>query len=479
MINQREGRPVGSFILTLPFLASVVVSPLWFLDAPRAGPDLATLWLLCLAATFALAAKYPRIDESSLWLWILVFLFGVGYFGKTAFVGYWMEQSEVMDKLNPDWEWITETDLVRGLRTSMLAMLVATGTALVFRQAPQSSPTTGQVVAQRLLVATVCVSAAVAGLSLLRSALGIGVMGVEGAELPLGIDTAIFRVQSAVLPAALIGLLWLAHNSRRPALYAAFVGLLALHFITLALVSASKAGVLNLIVLLVFFWLCTGAFTIRRLAIMGVLGVAAVVFFAVSNELRALRVDGLTLSEGFAALAEAGSVDVLQGMRAALRAIFLRVSGVDGLWFVTGQAEVGFVDLSRLDDLVKMGMVEYYTREIVGITWLQDFRAPGFVAAVALPFGLIGIFFLIPLLLAYAAFWRYLGRYSFHTPVRVYFGAFALQYLMEGTFRWQDFVAALFGMALMVVLLAWILGKPLGLAVRAVVSPRLMTQGKT
>lgn len=431
---------MNSLPLSLPLVLTVVLGPAVAFgrgDLPVHG---LVLWPLSALAAVAVAARFRRIDSDTLWTWLLLALFVVGYFAKSFFAAVWLTREGSLEALNPEWSRFTMDDIAVGYEVTCLAFLAFVANL------PWSSRTKAvlaqpDVSAQRTRVSLVVLAIAALLLLGLRAALGIGVMGLDSSGLPLGVDTLLFRAQSSLIPALLLVVMWAGERTGRRAESNLAALALAVHLAAVAAVAASKAGLIYLALYVVGLWVACDRLSRARQLLLLLLGFLAVFTFGLGAELRTLRIEGLTLSEAAKAMADTGESFSIVSIRNGLRAIFLRITGVDGIWFVIGDPVWSAATFQERISAVWHGsIVELYTRQIVGVTWLQDFRAPGFVGAFVLLLGVPGLLLNLLLGPALSFLWVLIGRLPGTPALAAFSAAFVLQMLMDGTFRWQDFV---------------------------------------
>lgn len=462
-----------SLPLSIPLLLIVALGPAITFDIGGLSYVAVALWMLTAVAALSIAVKIRRVDAGTLWVWIVLGLFAIGYFAKTFSAAAHYASEGSLSGMNPEWSEFSDADLLAGYEVTGLAFLAFVGGLPFWKfvgaptQAVRHRP-------ERVRASLIVLSVIVLVLALLRVALGIGVMGVESDEIPFGIDTLVFRAQSSLIPACLLVIMWSGARSGDLRVSNLAIVVLGLHLVAIATVSASKAGLIYFAVYVLFHWIVCNQFTLRRQLILGALCALAVIAFVAGAELRTLRIDGMSLLEAVETLTAEGNLVRSFALDEGLRAIFLRVSGADGIWFVLSDPYWQTASVSeRVSGLWHSSIRDIYTREIVGVTWLQDFRAPGFVAAFMLVVGQGGIALCALVGPLTVTLWKIIGRAPGAPALLVFAAVFLLQVLMEGIFQWQDFAAFLITLPFAVTLSLWLEGAPAWEVTRSLLPRRI------
>lgn len=464
--SRRPRVGMTSLPVSVPLLLVIALGPIvsfGFEAMPIAG---IVLWAATTLVGLALALRLPRLDARSLWIWIVLGLFAVGYFGKTFYAATWLDGHGDLSDLNPEWGAFSDADLLRSYEVVSAAFLVFAA-GLLFTARPTALDEAPPYRRSRVRSAIAGIAVVVLALTLLRGALGIGVMGLETEGLPFGIDTIIFRAQSSLIPALLLVLMWAGERNEDTLSSALAILVLGLHLVAIAAVSASKAGLIHFAAYVLFLWIVSNRLTPKRELLLALIGVAAIGFYVVGAEFRVLRVDGLSFSEALETVWSVEDAPFADLSNEGLRAIFLRISGAEGTWFVLSDLAGSAASMiDRLAAVWSTSIRDVYTRQIVGVTWLQDFRAPGFIGALLLVFGLagVGLCLLIGPLVSFA--WRLVGHFP-AAPAQLAFSAvFLLQTLMEGIFQWQDLAVFALTLPVAAVFAGWLAGAGLPAAAR-------------
>ncbi|HUL66583.1 MAG TPA: hypothetical protein VLW55_18440 [Burkholderiaceae bacterium] len=436
----------------------------------RALPSSAlVLWGLSTLAAVLVAARFRRIDAQTLWIWIVLALLVVGYFAKTFYAAQWLFEFKSLTDLNPEWSDFDKSDLLTGYQVTCAAfVLFVLGAIASLQGEPRPEEIQHGTLRPRMALAGILVIVLL--LAPLRGFLGIGVMGVESEELPYGISTLIFRAQSTLIPALLLVLVWSGERRGDRLLSMLATLLLGVHLVVMAAVSASKAGLFYFAAYMLCLWIISARLTRLRQVILGAVGVAALAFFVLGADLRVLRIEGLSLADAIEALQQGSEISASARLDQGLRALFLRISGADGLWFVLGDHGYSVPLIGRWQAIWATSLRDFFTRDIVGVVWLLDFRSPGFVAALIMVLGLAGVALCVMIGPVIAALWRTLGSLPGAPALRAFFAVFLLQTLMEGIFRWQDLIA--FSLAILVAVLfaIWLRGGSVAFLMRDLVT---------
>lgn len=426
--------------LGVPLILIVIVGPVVAFGPGSLPLPTLILWALTALAAVAVIARYRRIEASTLWLWLLLTLLALGYFAKSTLAAMWLQREGSLEELNPEWAHLTIDDIVLGYGISCLAFLGVVA-SLGWSLRPRALAATAEISLHRVRAALVVLASAVIALAALRGALGIGVMGVETENLPLGLDSVVFRVQSSLIPALLLVVMWSGEASSRRMESNLAAMVLGIHLLAVSAVAASKAGPIYLVVYVVGLWIACGRMTRDRTVLLALLGLLAVLAFVIGGEMRIHRIEGLPLAEAAAvALLDGEPVSLLSSIGDGLQTILLRISGADGIWFVTTDPVWSAATINeRLMAVWDASIVDLYTRDVVGVTWLQDFRAPGFIGAFLLVFGAPGLLLCTLVFPALSVLHMALSRAPGAPALMAFSAAFITYALMDGTFRWQDF----------------------------------------
>jgi hypothetical protein len=442
--------------------ATEAVSPLAAYD-----PDVAWLFLAAGGATAVLLATLGRAPAESLWVWILLLVFVIGYFIQTLMVAeYAHDPTFVVTRLNGEWGWIDHRVLVDGMRAftpPFIAFVLAAVVWLLVIRGRDVTPLPPDAIRSRLLVLVVVAAAASVGLAAVRWTLGIGVMGLTVTELPFRLHTVIFRSQSQLLPPIFLLAIW---ASDRPGFRQVWITAMAAalgHAVLLSLLATSKAGVVWFALPILFMWICSKTFTRARLSLLPLTAAGLVILYPLIGAWRIARIgaeSGLSPEQASVALQNLASTSTLDVVKEVVPQIVVRVTGAAGVWFTLRQS-TSPNDWMALWREGKEPLALVFTREVYDVTAANDFRAPGLVAAFFLIAGQTGS------LAVWAGFtwligvtWLWIGRLRTGPVARAVVGYQLALFAMEGTLQFQDLAIAVLVALFLDLLYRWWLTQP-------------------
>jgi hypothetical protein len=436
------------WLVLVPFAAVVVV--MLGAEAPLRAP--AVEWsLVSFAAAVALVSRLAGPAVRTLWAWIVLGLFLLGYLLQSALaLSLGGDPTALARGIGSDMTWVTPAIVVDALvrigRAAVVAFLTATVALEIVARAgtaPARSPDRVEPRYVWRLIAACAVASLV--LAFLRFVLDIGVLGRETVHLPWRFDTVIFRSQSHLLPALFLYALWAAERAGRSRLAiaagAAFFG----HQVVVSLLSTSKSGLVWFALPVLFLWLCDRGLTRRRLAFVGAVLAAVIVGYPVVTALRQARVQtpGVQSAGDVAhtvAHLLATQPPTVMAQETARRLI-VRVNGAAGVWFtLSAAAREGGLD--RLWPDRRVPLIRYYTRDICGVTRPGDFRQPGLVAAFLLAGGPYDVWLWVVFVGGWAFAWWAAGRMWTAPVARALMAVHMLVFANEGTLSWPDLATA-------------------------------------
>jgi hypothetical protein len=420
-------------------------------------PYLVRLMLGSMAACALLLTRLHRTPRQTLWAWLLLALFLQGFYLKSFLFARNVNSAAYLAE-NPELTWVSIHTIAAGfhyITLAFVAFCVAGWVALDPRLAPAPlpPPAGGDGEAARLAIrVAVAVTLLSAAAGIVQAQLGIGVMGVESTRLPLRLDTLIIRSRTDVAPVFLYLAVWILDGSRdrrRWSLVLALLGLLALLD---GIISTSRGSFVRLGLPVLFLWILTGRLTRRRVLLMGLVLAITILLHPLFSAMRLMRMQtSLGLWDALATSVSA-SRDLGDGQSSELAILgnmANRVSGAEGVWFSMDVMPEG-IDVARIaESLFGEPVHVYYTRSVVGITLLTDFRAPGVVGAFMLLGGTTGLLVFPALYVAaFSALWNSLAKLR-SAPVALAVSASWFLYItMEGALQYQSLVSLLAVVAL-------------------------------
>lgn len=402
------------------------------------------------AGTFALLSSHREPVKNILWVYVYLAVFLIGYFFKTFLVLYYLNNDIPLEQLNPEWIEVNKPLVLRAyLEFSMhyfLFWMTVIGFSICskdrlnkldgYRAQFSSDPL-------RLLLFVSTISFT---LYVVRDLLGIGQMGIEAVRLPFFIDTIIFRLQSAIIPSILMFCVFAFHKNGKNTLKNLAALIFILHYVGTAIAALSKSGlILGLTSLFLLFYMMGGISRSMKIAL-GIGAFLSVFFYQLGWTLRSAELTGTLNAMSFEEIISVTVVDVVTEPLNVLIAIANRITGADGIWFVLSDSmDTGLLD--RLAQVQELGLRDYFTREIVGVKWAEDFREPGFVGSFILLGDSLGSLCLTLGLLIVCKFaWTWMQRSPIFSVLSAYSAMYLLVLLVGGTFLAGDFISYLLGM---------------------------------
>lgn len=409
--------------------------------------------LLNLAGALAASLLMFRIGSSGRengWAWAIVGVFVIGYFVKSYVVA-----GRLADPSMAAWlpgvvlSSASIANIRKSYRISMEAFAAVCLTCTFMASRGSGRPSKCRVAPSwtlRLLLAFLAIGI----FSLLvRAELGIGFMGVvPGSRLPLRLDTAIFRLQSDVVPAFLLLAVWLAGCSGSGFASIAAVTSFIAFSAAGSVVSGSKGGLLTAALALLSLWAVGDKLTWARIgAVVACALLGALVLFPIMAFARLARHQGVaTISEAWHSGVD-HTLSAPVSLDSAVTPIILRVTGADGLWVAADDVPQE-LSLHRVAHFIHEPIMTYYTRQVFGETDPATFRSPGIVAALLLIGGPDGlVVFVILYVVGVSVLWRLARHLRTSAVAKALVATFAFGFTMEGTLQLQMVIALLFNIA--------------------------------
>jgi len=351
-----------------------------------------------------------------IWMAIFLLIFVLGHYFRSYLAFSTLKSGESLATLNPEWESVDWDIVSYGLTVATAALLLFLIFTFVFVRPPKNHTppylkTDISIANNEYLIPILFLCSLISLASIaLRLHLGIGRMGFETVRLPLQLDTVIFRIQSVLLPITFLFLAFIFHQLNRLAVRNFSITILLIHYVLISMSSLSKSGLaFGIISIAVLFYLM-GAITYRMKLLLGIGAIFAVLFYQFGWTIRGAALSG---NLGNSSIIDLSIETIKNFINAPLRIvqeIALRITGADGIWHTYSLASP-LPNPRILTEIIDRGIVEVFTRDIVGVAWTSDFREPGIVATFILIGGFVGFPFVFLLFLfAIAMLWKQLER---------------------------------------------------------------------
>lgn len=343
------------------------------------GSSLVLLTLLNAAACFLLAKRLTGPVTRTLWVWPLFVYFLIGYFLNMTRFALHVDSPGYVNTNYTELRWVTRERIVEGYPWITLGFVVFCLVAAVALKVLGSSvgaidrAAQHQVSRRRVSQAMVCVFGLYLLVTLVQIKVGYGVLGAPNPRLPFRAGSFMTLFQRSFVPAVLLLAVWIfdslgGRRANLAALLAVACGALDSY------ASTSRGALLAISAPLLFLWLLTRRFDLRRkVAIAGVL-LAVVALFPVLSSLRSERLTGEPAAERPDPLP---TRMVSSGLNVVTR---VGAGGADSLWAALDHRANFSIDRSA--GLLLPGRLgRYFTQTVVGVKAPNDNRAAGVIAS--------------------------------------------------------------------------------------------------
>jgi len=418
-------------------------------------------WLL--GATVLLWAMGKPL-RNTLWVWIVLFVFVMGFYVKFFAFAYGMG-TPVFDLLMYELAWADRTQLNDALVWSTIGFLTFALSAsfmLRMRSIPQLAPpppiywirqtTLYWIIGSTLIGVVVSLAAALV--------FGFGQMGLEHHELPLHLDAVFTRFRITLAPAIFVTALWATDHRETRRVWLFTLGALTLSAVLDAYVRGSRGSIVIAFLPLIFLWLLSGTYTAGRRALTGAIVFLTVALFPLFTSVRNERIATGQGAEYDAQAATAQSSSA-EGMALSLNQIGGRVVGIDSMIEILRHMEsppganqnLTTLNPSRMLWLASGGqMVTYMTYDVVGIPVdVVEGRSPGFLGGLYLVGGPDGM---VLMTMGYAIFlsfvWRRTSQHAYATPLLAFLASVILSYTEEGVYGLENPVSTVLAITIVV-----------------------------
>ncbi len=390
--------------------------------------------------------------RSTLWMWVMLFVFLMGYYLKFFLFSYGMG-TPIFDYLMHELAWADRRDLQDSLVIStfgfiafaVVAAALLRGTNLNPLKPPPASDRVNPRALTWLLVLTFIGVVISLGVALV---FGFGQMGVEHQALPFRLDAVFTRFRISLAPAIFVTALWVSDNRKTQGVWMLGLALTALSAVLDAYVRGSRGSIALAFLPLMFLWGVSGTFSQAR----KVLSLAVVVLtFALFPIFTMVRGERIAASQEREIDREAVAQEAVssEGLTFAFNTVAGRVMGIDSMMQIaqdsrpspTAIAGVTSISPSRLTWLASGGqMVQYMTHTVVGIPLdVIEGRSPGFLGGFYIVGGTDGMVLLTVLYTGLVVLiWRRIASHRYAAPLLAYVAAVLMSYTQEGVFGLEN-----------------------------------------
>lgn len=434
----------------------VLISALfgWGLITVLGQPNTGSNVILTLISYFVtLLLIYQLASKRIIPIWIPIFLliFVFGHYFRTYLAFSTLNSGESLATLNPEWHSIGWNTVTYGLvvaTTSILLLLLVT---LVFvRTSNNCHPfhlksitirNRGYLLPMLLLSTLTSIS-----LFALRQNLGIGRMGFETVRLPFQLDTVIFRFQSEFLPILFLFLAFVYHQVNKIILRNLTIVLLLAHYVLVSISALSKSGLAFGIISVAILFYLMRALTKPMKYLLGVGVIFAFLFFQFGWTIRGAALSGDLGNYSALDLIMETIKDFTAAPFEIVKEVALRITGADGIWQTHFLVSL-LPEPSMLYNIMDRGVVDVFTRDIVGVVWIFDFREPGIIATFMLIGGFVGFpFFFLFFLFGVAMLWKHLEHSKAAPVIGTYTAISLLMLATSGAFSINELISYIAGL---------------------------------
>ncbi|MCU1246932.1 MAG: hypothetical protein JWN02_2842 [Acidobacteria bacterium] len=397
--------------------------------------------LAIMLVTALLILQVGTPDRYNLWCWVLVYIFLTGYFFKTHFIlSHW----DTRIQWGQEWPQIELPAIIRSIHWILISYFWCCFLCIALlwnrpRAVPRivASPNITRRLTFWLIVGTTAMSLILAAVQL---KLGLGVLGAPVVTLPFRLHTLILRFRGDLLAPIFGTLVWICHTRNWRGLWYLSVLGIAIHGLAGSVASTSRGSLVVVAMLVVFTAMASGRLTKHDQWAAAIAIVGTIVLMPVFSIVRASRVDKVDLRY-YKAPTDLATQAALNLQDAGGR-LAIRTSGADGLWFWESFGKLDPL-ASRLEKIAEMGLVEYYTRAIVGVENPEDFRAPGMIAGFIFLGGPVGMLALVGVMLVFGRWiWGIINRWEIAPVAVAVYTSAILNLWGEGTLQFQNFIGA-------------------------------------
>ncbi len=450
--NQQPPISVKLLPLVIPaiLLAGTLFSPL------SNDPDFRIEGIISVLACTILVLNLTSSLTKTLWAWIILLIFIIGYYIRTYWFAYALQTYSVLTLFGREVSWVTTSTLLRGHYwiTLSFVFFCLSSSLLLLISSPQKTRANIPIRIQNahyLILSMIALSILI---NFLQNYLNIGILGVKYQRLPYRIDTIIFRMREDIIPALLLLSIWVLDGKRSERKWW-LIGLtsLSLHIIMGSLVVTSRGGLVVLGFYIVILWSMTNQITANRRKFLGLLVAMGVLSIPFATNLRLLRIANASLTPISTIKQTINQVllveNYVQYGTTSLQYLMKRIGGAEGIWFSSTAIPDTFSFKHIVDIALSTPIHIYYTRHVVGITNPYDFRAPGIVGAFMLMGGELGVvLFTIATVIIVFFFWRWASRFQTAPVVLTILSFYILELISEGKLVFQNFIVLLFSILL-------------------------------
>jgi hypothetical protein len=420
--------------------------------APQANSQVVTLHILSMAALAVLLTRLGAPMSVTLWVWVILLVFTIGYFFPV-----WLLARDVADRLQfvftryPGMSWLTLYDVADSMRWITLAFvtfclsawLVVGGPRSAWRRVQRMSLSAGAT--DNVVVITLVTLIVALGAAYLRARLGIGIAGVDVAQLPFRFGTILNRLVIDIAPTITLLALWSLETQPARWKWMLASGSLLAQAVAYTVWSTSRGGFIRFLLPLLFMWLIAGRMNRGRIAAVALVIILTVVAFPLISYLRLMRMTAdMRLSQAFQFARELDATKSRRdSLKVALMIVATRTTGADAV--LTAQRYLPHeFSVTRAIELVRMPVEEHYTRRMAMISNPNDHAAPGLVGTFMILGGVPGVLILtVAFVTAVRTVWSLLARLRVAPVALAVFATALLAYTSDGGSSPQNLIAAI------------------------------------
>jgi hypothetical protein len=370
-----------------------------------------------------------------------LFIVSFGYLFKFFEINYFINNNIFIGDSLPEWQFINSYALDSSFFiTAVFLLIFAAILIFAHRTSPKISTSSVYDISPKLYLFITLIMVI---FLLIRVQYG-AVMGRESANLPWYAGTLLYRTQTDLMPGLYVLMMYAFYMSNQRPMYYLTMATLFILQLLIAVLSGSKSGVIFFIFVMICYWEIIGYKHYRKLKILLPLVILAMAAFVIGSQVRSIALLG-TNSQYIVDLMDGRLLYLLIDVSTA---IANRFPGQEALALAClhGCDPQFFDGVLPAERFLSGDIAAYYTRDVVGVTSLTDFRSPGFLGGAVMATGIYqGIGVSIIAIWAAVQLLRRMDIHNWSVPAKVVaiFGLF--RFFMEGAWYWADLVSVGYG----------------------------------
>ena len=413
-----------------------------YFGIPDPGGILVASNIISAASYAVLVGGLKQPIDKTLWVWILLVIFVMGYYFKFWGTAFMMET-------HPEWylemPWLTIDDLTEGIAwtTAGFCLFCLEARLLLNVNSPSLSgrrtlpanvrlhPARFKLLLGGIIVAFLVTAA-------MPLVFNFGQMGVEGSRLPFRIDTLITRTRVNLIPALFLLLLWMNDNRKLSNRWLLILIIFLLSVFVDSMVRCSRSAMLLAAIPILFLWLMSDQMTPQRKQFIYIALGLTILLYPFLTALRSDRMSGIELSlESISGNQSRLDWNQIDNPEVHLYHAGTRIAGLLSLVHNLHHGDYpAFIDPQRIPWMLDYNkMLDYQTYEVVGVPRSRiDGRVPGLLGSFLLVGGKAGMLLMLAIYVWLSwSVWQMLRKISIAPVTLALFGTFYILHTAEGT----------------------------------------------